>query len=168
MSEKKPIDDGWDDKAASKPARSISSQTVTEGVLSKDEVEAVRAQAREEILKQKKVNAKKRLLEEEKSRLQREEGLTTGSSHKDQMVNITIDVAEYTDRITLNGKTYFQGRTYAVQRHVAESIRDIMFHTHEHQNEVDGKSAAHFYRNQRSTSLSPVKGIKDAPRPFDA
>lgn len=134
-------------------------------ILTNKEVEEIRAQARKEIADTRKRNAKSQFLEAEKARLLTEEGLTTGLGPKDQMVRITIDLSEYAANIVINHKVYWHGQTYTVPRHVAETLREIMFRTHLHQNEIDGKGLRSFYQRHRDTELSPVSGVKRAAKP---
>lgn len=123
-------------------------------ILSNKEVEAARKEARERVEKERKSSAKARLIEEEINRLKNEEGLVTGSEEKDKLVHITIDLAEYVDRIMLNGVVYLQGQTYTVPRHVAQSMAEIMFNTWRHQNQVDGKDLRSFYQKKKGEGLS--------------
>jgi hypothetical protein len=172
--EKLPQDDGWDDKPKPSDKVKVPSKGVARAasaddpILTSEEIEAIRAQARDEILKTRKSNAKKQFLEVEKSRLLREEGMTTGAGVRDQMVNITVDLAEYAASIVINMRPYWHGHTYTVPRHVAEQLREIMQRTHMHQNEVDGKDRRSFYQKARATSISPVHGIQNAPMAPDA
>lgn len=132
-------------------------------ILTNEEIAAIRKQAREDILKLRKSNAKTQFLEAEKARLLREEGMTTGTTAKDQMVRITIKLAEYAGNILINGRPYWHGHTYTVPRHVAENLREIMQRTEIHQAEIDGKGLRSFYAKQHETVLSPVKGVQNAP-----
>ncbi len=75
---------------------------------------------------------------------------------KDEAVyDVTIDVAPYTDRIFLDGKWYMQGRTYKFGQRVADSVREIMARTWEHQAEIDGKDT-NMYRRGNPIALSPA------------
>lgn len=132
-------------------------------LLTKAEVEEIRAKAKADIEAARKKSAKAQFLEVEKARLLTEEGMTTGIGPQDEMVNITIDLAEYSPAIVINMRAYFHGQTYTVPRHMAETMREIMQRTHLHQNEIDGKSRTHFYQQARATELSPVKGVSRAP-----
>jgi 5'-deoxynucleotidase YfbR-like HD superfamily hydrolase len=74
--------------------------------------------------------------------------------------NVTIDLPQYCDRITLDNVSYFQGRTYEVRASVAEVMRETMQSTWEHQSIIDGKSE-NFYRKSRDgqrimTASGPV------------
>lgn len=71
-------------------------------------------------------------------RLLDEERRNTGV--EEELVQVTLNLAEFCDRITLDGRIYFQGRTYTVPVSVFDTIRDIAFRTWQHQDEIDGKS----------------------------
>lgn len=174
MSDKTPpppqeTDPDWDDAApAAAPAPDPAPPEMhTDGILTKAEAEEIQRQAKAEILKMRTQSAKRQLLEAEKARLLSEEGLVTGIGVKDELVSITIDVAEFAPGIVVNMRPYWHGHTYQVPRHLAETLREIMQRTHLHQNSVDGKDMKHFYHNARATTLSPT-GAKNAPKRPDA
>lgn len=121
------------------------------------ELEDIRKQAKQDILSQKKKAAREMLLEEEKARLQREEGFVVGNTHKDEIVTLTIDLAPYADRILVNGASYYHARTYTVPRHVADSLKDTMFRTWQHQKEIKGESLTEFYAQKHVSDLFAVK-----------
>lgn len=95
--------------------------------------------------------------DQETDRLRLEEGLVVGGI-ADEMVNIIVDLAEYADRIVINHKPYFHGRTYAVPRHVADSMREIMFNTFRHQNDIDGKSIRAMAGKHKVATMWSTKG----------
>lgn len=127
-------------------------------MFSEKELAEIKAQARKEILADKKSAAKKDMLAAEKVRLQREEGLTTGNSHADEIVNVTIDLAPYAASILVNGLPYHHGRTYPVPRHVAMSLQETMFNTWKHQGTIKGESLGEFYAKKHVDELYTVKG----------
>lgn len=128
------------------------------GLLTVAEIDDIRAKARAEIMADKKGKLKQDILAQEKLRLQREEGLTTGNGHQDQIMSLTIDLAPYAPYININGQCYYHGRTYQVPRHVADTLRDQMFMTWKHQNQIDGKDAAQFYAAKHVAEMYKVEG----------
>lgn len=128
------------------------------GVLTDAEVLDIRAKARADIMADKKGKLKQDMLAAEKQRLLREEGLTTGNGHQDEILSITIDVAAYAPYININGQCYWHGRTYQVPRHVADTLRDQMFMTWKHQNQIDGKDANAFYAAKHVAEMYKVEG----------
>lgn len=59
---------------------------------------------------------------------------------EEELVTFTLDLAEFADRLVIDGVTYFHGRTYTVPRSVYTSMAEMAFRTHGHQLELDGKS----------------------------
>lgn len=125
-------------------------------MFSAKELADIKEQARKEILADKRAAAKKDMLATEKLRLQREEGLTTGNSHADEIVNVTIDLAPYSAAILVNGLPYHHGRTYPVPRHIAMSLQDTMFNTWKHQGTIKGESMSEFYAKKHVDDLYKV------------
>lgn len=120
------------------------------------ELAAIKADARAEIMADKKKAAKAQLLAAEKDRLRREEGLTTGNSHADEIVNIRIDLAPFAANVLVNGQAYWHGRMYPVPRHVANSLQETMFNTWKHQGTIKGESLTEFYAKKHVDDLYKV------------
>lgn len=120
------------------------------------ELKDIKDKAKSEVMAAKKESVRKRLMDEEKNRLMLEDGLTTGNSHMDEVMTITIDLASYANKILVNGKAYWHAQTYTVARHVAESLRETMFRTWQHQNEIDGKGMRDFYAQKHVQDLYKV------------
>ena len=133
--------------------------------LSNEEVREARAEAHRQIDAERRKKAKKHLIDQEKLRLEREEGFTTGDGVKDQIVKITLDLAPHSAHIVLNLKPYYHGQTYKVPRHVAETLREIQQSGWRHQNEIEGKSLTQHYQRARTTGLSPITGVINGPKP---
>ncbi len=127
-------------------------------LLTEAEKATIMAEARAEIMADKRGKMKQELKAAEKQRLLREEGLTTGNGAQDQIMSISIDLAPYAPYININGQCYYHGRTYQVPRHVADTLRDQMFQTWKHQNQIDGKDAAQFYAAKHIAEMYSVAG----------
>lgn len=125
--------------------------------LSEDEVAAIRKKARAKLNADKKKDEETRLFEAELRRLKMEEGLVVGGA-MDDMVDITIDLAEFATCLTLDSVAFHHGRTYTVPRHRADTLREMMYRGWEHQNEIDGKSRKSFYAKNRMAKFSEVRG----------
>lgn len=134
-----------------------------EGLLTEKEVEALRARAAKTLLDERKKRAEDVLYAEMLNDARREAGMISGDEQKDEQVVVTIDVAEYTYYIALNGRQYIHGETYTLPRHVADTLREIMFRSHAHQTEVDGKDPFFALRQPRQTHLSGKFGVRNAP-----
>jgi hypothetical protein len=98
--------------------------------LDDEEIEKIRRQAREkvaveiaDIAKMSKKALMAKTLDDEILRQRREAGLT---DYRDDLVDVLIDVAPYTDRITIDDKMYMHGHWYLVPRRVFDVIREQM------------------------------------------
>ena len=126
-------------------------------VLSNEELAKAKLDARAAIDKERKAAAVKQVVAEETQRLRREEGFMAGDVVKDEIVKMTIDLPEYTDRLIINQAEFFHGYTYEVPRHVANSMRETMQKAWNHQNEIDGKTVAQNINMRREVTLSGTK-----------
>lgn len=133
-------------------------------ILSNEEVLAVRALARKELDAERRKNAKVALLEQEKRRLQQEEGLVTADGVRNEMVRITLDLAEHQPFLAVNNTVYYPGFPYKVPRHVADQLREMQSRGWAHQNEIEGKGMRERFRRPYNTGLSPIAGLSNAPR----
>jgi hypothetical protein len=81
----------------------------------------------------------------------REEGL------EEEMISFVLDLAEFADRLTIDGKIFFHGRHYTVPRSVYQVLTDMAFKTHQHQHEIDGKSMTRWrgFGGVAKTSVGP-------------
>lgn len=123
-------------------------------ILTDKEIAEARRIARERVEKALKEAETERIIREEMEALRREEGKRTGEVDKDEPVSVTIDCAEFADRLRINGQEFFHGYTYDVPRHVYDTMRDILFRGHAHQATLDGKDLATFYRRKAEPVLS--------------
>ena len=132
-------------------------------ILSEAEMTKIRAEVKAKVLADQKKDAATRFRDAEERRLRYEEGLTIGGV-EDDMVTITMDMAEHSDKILINMRAYWHGRTYTVPRHLARTLGEVMHRGWMHQNEIDGKSRQQFYQNHRPATVSAVKGVSGGPR----
>ena len=123
-------------------------------ILTDKEIEEAKRVAKERVNKALKEAERERIIAEEMQRFRAEEGKRTGHVDLDEEVSVTIDLAEFASKITINGQDYWHGYTYQVPRHVYDTMRDIMFRGHLHQNALDGKDLATFYRKKAEPALS--------------
>jgi hypothetical protein len=92
-------------------------------------------------------------------------GLRTGDAAKDEPVSVTLDLAEHSSCITINGTPYWHGFTYTVPRHVADTLREVMSRGHDHQTDLDGKGLSERMRKPRLTLISERTGaVVNAPQ----
>lgn len=125
----------------------------TAPILTDKEIADAKAKARADIMAAKKKDAREKLIAAETKRLQTEEGLTTGNAFSDEIVNITIDLPIFCKELLINQVPYHQGRNYSVPRHVADTLRDMMFRAWEHQSTIEGKSKSEFYAQKHVAEL---------------
>lgn len=138
-----------------KPAATkAEKQTEPRSILTDEEIARAREIARERVAKALKEAETERIVAEEMQRIKAEEGKRTGRVDLDEEVQVTVDLAEFAAKLTINGQDYWHGYTYTVPRHVYDSMRDIMFRGHLHQNALDGKDLATFYRSKAQPVLS--------------
>lgn len=129
-------------------------------LLTNAEVLEIRSEARKKLLERQKAAARKDLLAQETERLAQEEGMVTGARELDEMVSITLDLAEHSANIVLSGRPYWHGHTYTVPRHVAQTLGEVMFRGHEHQRVIDGKSLKEGLARRRDTVLTPTAVVR--------
>ena len=128
-------------------------------LLTDAEILAAKKKARVRLEAQAKKAALADIEDAEVERLKMEEGLVPGAGPQDEMVSITLDLAEHSDRIVIDGTIYCHGRTYTLPRHKADTLRDIMYQGWRHQElEIDGKKLSQFYAKKRNTVLSAKTG----------
>jgi hypothetical protein len=127
-------------------------------ILSPDEVKAARQKARDRVAALSKKNAMDALVAQEMMKLQGASGLHTGDPVRDELVTVSLDLAEHSDGITLNNDKFFHGHTYTVPRHVADTLRDIQQRGQHHQSELDGKPIADRFRRPQMVVISGRTG----------
>lgn len=122
---------------------------VPDEILSSAEIDDLRAEVEEEAREEEKAKARKELKAKLKSEARQKKGL------EEAQVEVTIDLAPYTDRLLIDNVAYLQGVTYTVRATVAAVMNEQMQRTWTHQAEIDGKSE-NFYRRTRNPRVIPV------------
>lgn len=131
-------------------------------VLTNDQVRAAKERARKRLEDEREREAIRQLEADEVQRLRLEEGMYVGGL-ADEPVSITVDLAEHSGCISLNGTPYWHGHTYTVPRHVADTLRDIMFRGWVHQErDIEGKDLQRFYQRPHDTAITAA-GTKNSP-----
>ncbi len=156
--------DALDAPAADLSAALDEAEVRLHPILSNAEYRAAEAKAMARMQKEDKAAAAKMVEEALIEQVRGKKGLVTGNPILDEQVEIHLDLAEYTDRLVINGVIYMHGATYTVPRHVANTLREMQSRTWLHQNELDGKGIADRFRNPHNTLVSPKKGILNAPQ----
>jgi acyl-CoA thioesterase len=92
-----------------------------------------------------------RLETESQKKILREQALTEERARlramdepDEEMRSITVDLAEFTDRITIDGVIYVHGQTYMVPKRKYDVIKEVMYRTQLHEHEISGRTRAQF------------------------
>jgi hypothetical protein len=125
---------------------------VDTSILDAKKIEELRLKAKSNVDRERQKAAEAQLLEELELEERRANGLV------EAMVDITIDLAPYADRLMLDGKILFQGQTKTVRESEAAVILEMMQATWRHQSIVDGKAES-FYRKSRSQGVAANGGV---------
>lgn len=118
------------------------------------ELEQIKKEARQAELDAQKKVAKEHLLDGFRRDIRQEIDPT------EELRTVQIDLAEYTDRLVLDGVTYFHGQSYQVPKRVFDVMNEVMRRTQEHEHETSGKSRAQF-KPRPAVNLRP--GSENVP-----
>jgi len=127
-----------------------------DSLLSADEIAAIQAEARAKVDKEIKALATKRLMSDAVLAEKVRRGIVKEADIVGD-IPVTIDVAEFTDRIMLDFRVYLHGHTYMVSPAVAATLHEVMARTQRHQNELDGKGREGL--RKRNMQMSAKTGI---------
>jgi hypothetical protein len=116
-------------------------------IIGEERIKQLRLEATKKVEKERIKLAEAQLLEQFENEERQSGGLD------EPMVEITIDLAPYADRLMIDGVVYFQGATRKVRESVAAVILEMSQATWRHQSIVDGKSE-NFYRQSRSQGVA--------------
>ena len=139
---------------AAKPAKAVETEERKHPVLTNAEYDAAVLEAKKRLDDAERKAARERLIADSMDTIRRERNALTGVVDQDEPVKITIDVAEYTDRIILDGEQFFHASTYTVPRHKAQTMNEIMFRSYMHQAQLDGKDPQEAYRRSHAQHVS--------------
>jgi len=141
-------------EATAKSTRGKKAEERKHPVLTNAEYDAAVAEAQKRLDDAERKAAREKLIADSMDALRRERNALTGVVDLDEPVTITIDVAEYTDRIILDGEQFFHAATYTVSRHKAATINEIMFRSYMHQAQLDGKDPQEAYRRSHAQHVT--------------
>jgi hypothetical protein len=136
-----------DDKKKSGPKLIVDTS-----ILDEAKVKELRLKAKANVERERQKAAEAQLLEELELEERRAGGMV------EPMVDITIDLAPYADRLMLDGKILFQGQTKTVRESEAAVILEMMSATWKHQSIIDGKPED-FYRKGRGQGVTANGGV---------
>ena len=123
-------------------------------ILTNAEYDAAGAEAEKRLADAERKAAREKLIADSMDAIRRERNALTGVIDQDEEVDITIDVAEYTDRIIIDGQQFFHGSTYKVPRHKATTLNEVMFRSYMHQAQLDGKDPQEAYRRSHAQHIT--------------
>ena len=123
-------------------------------ILTNADYDAAVAEAEKRLADVERKAARDKVIADSMDRIRRERNALTGVVDQDEPVTLTIDVAEYDDRITIDGQQFFHGETYTVPRHKAATINDMMFRSYLHQAQLDGKDPQEAYRRSHAQHVT--------------
>lgn len=78
-----------------------------------------------------------------------------------EVESVYINLAEFADRLVIDGVIYVNGRTYELPRAKAQVAKEIMARGWQHQAEIEGKDREFYLRQQLQNTairLSPKAG----------
>src|ERR1700753_1182892 len=125
---------------------------VDTSILDDNKVKELRAKAKANVDRERQRAPEAQLLEELELEERRAGGLV------EPLVDITIDLAPYADRLMIDGKIFFQGQTKTVRESEAALILEMVQATWRHQSIVDGKPES-FYRTSRNQGVAANGGV---------
>lgn len=115
--------------------------------ISEEERRIIQERASQTVAEERKQAALKQLME------QALEAERRRGTVDEEECDVTIDLPDFADRITVDGASYFHGYTYAVGYHQFQSMREQMARAWQHQDEIDGKSR--FRKQPKGIVLGP-------------
>jgi len=120
-------------------------------LLSEEEKVALRERAAEKIAEQLKEEAEDEFLQQAMREERRKHGAFVNDLPQDK-VDVLIDLPDYAPFLSINGKRYYHNFTYTVERHVFNSLNEIMSRAWEHQSEIEGRSK-HYYAKKKAPMI---------------
>lgn len=87
----------------------------------------------------------------------REEALTKARRRKgldEEMVQVRIDLPEYADRLTIDGRIYMHNGTYTLPKSAADGVAEMQSRAWGHQREIEGKPR--FNPRPNNARISPA------------
>jgi len=117
-------------------------------MLSEQEQEQLRAQAKKEIAEDMKKAARTAALEAFKDEARR------AVDPDEELFSFQIDLPGHADRITIDGISYLHGGTYEFTKKELDTIREVQSRAWRHEDEVGGANRD-FYRAPRNVRVGP-------------
>lgn len=122
---------------------------VNKNLLSADEREALKAEARKSVLEEMTQDARDAFFKDAMAAVRRE------NIPAEQYVHVMIDVAPFIPFIMIDGTQYFHGYGYDVEQRRALVLYEQMQRSWLHQDEIDGRRKSDAYRRPVNQVLGP-------------
>lgn len=122
---------------------------VNKNLLSVDEREALKAEARKSVLEEMTQDARDAFFKEAMDAVRRE------NVPAEQYIHVMIDVAPFIPFIMIDGTQYFHGYGYDVEQRRALVLYEQMQRSWLHQDEIDGRRKSDAYRRPVNQVLGP-------------
>lgn len=135
--------------ATVKKGPATSKAPVNPKLLSKEDREELKAQARKSVLEELTQEARDDYFTKALAEARRE------NTPADQIIDIFIDIAPFLPYIAIDGVQYFHGYTYSVPRTRGAVLFEQMQRSWLHQDEIDGRSRFNPYRRSQNTVIGP-------------
>jgi cytochrome c-type biogenesis protein CcmH/NrfG len=119
------------------------SKPIEEKLFNEQEMEAIRREAEEAVLKDQKAKAKKALLEEAKREAR------SKIDPEEEIIEVVITLPRFAPFIAIDGTQYHHGNTYKVPRKQYNTICDIMAQSWRHEEAAFGERDPNAYQVKR-------------------
>ena len=122
----------------------------TSGVLSEEEMIAIKAEAETEVESEYKAKVAAEFKESIKADLKKKKLFSPAEDAAgDDLITITIDLATHSTKVSLDGREYYHGQTYRVKPETAAVLREQMFRGDLHDAEIHGLDINSYFGRQR-------------------
>lgn len=122
--------------------------------LNEKELQAIREEAQALEIAEIKKGLKEKALADERARLR------AAIDPSEETRSITIELAEFTDRIVIDGRIYIHGQTYMVPKRLYDVLLEAMYRTQQHEHEISGRSR-NLFKPRLPVNLRP--GAENMP-----
>lgn len=122
--------------------------------LTKKELEEIELQAELEAEEELKAEAKAEALAQAKAahKAKKLAAKEASTELKSGTHLVRINLGKHSDRITIDGRTFLDGRSYPMTAEQEASVKDMTFRTHLHQAELRGKNFLRDFYGARPTN----------------
>lgn len=139
------------------PKSPVSSGPIDTSLFSEDELKQLEQEALAEFEFEAKKDAQEAFKEETKRKLKEKSLFKAGKDAEGEHVeSVQIDLAPHSPWITIDGRLYYHGLSYKFTQAQAQTIKEIMFRTWQHEREIGGANMnAELGRTPFNRTISP-------------